>query len=111
MKIRSFMISQSFVITERAELPMPNWSITIHDRKLCNVDGRGNFCLLNVMQISHSRSCLPENVCKFLFHCYAFAYVALVLLVVGVRKKDELSVFAMRIAFMFGMATFDAVRG
>ncbi|KRZ11616.1 hypothetical protein T11_16675 [Trichinella zimbabwensis] len=26
-------------------------------------------------------------------------------------KKDELSVFAMRIAFMFGMATFDAVRG
>ncbi|KRY81044.1 hypothetical protein T4D_9742 [Trichinella pseudospiralis] len=42
-----------------------------------NVDGRGNFCLL--------KTCLPENVCKFLFHYYAFTYVALVLLVVGLR--------------------------
>ncbi|KRZ19566.1 hypothetical protein T4B_15193 [Trichinella pseudospiralis] len=35
-----------------------------------------NFCLLNVMKGMHSKTCLPENVCKFLFHCYTCAYVA-----------------------------------
>ncbi|KRX87883.1 hypothetical protein T4E_9031 [Trichinella pseudospiralis] len=28
------------------------------------------------MKGMHSKTCLPENVCKFLFHCYTCAYVA-----------------------------------
>ncbi|KRZ72611.1 hypothetical protein T10_13429 [Trichinella papuae] len=32
-----------------------------------------------------SKSCLPENACKFLFDWKAFAYVALILIVVGVQ--------------------------
>ncbi|KRY37679.1 hypothetical protein T01_4544 [Trichinella spiralis] len=46
---------------------------------------RENCCLLNVRNSSHSRTCLPENVCKFLFHCYAYVYVALVSLIAGLR--------------------------
>ncbi|KRZ12451.1 hypothetical protein T11_14644 [Trichinella zimbabwensis] len=49
------------------------------------IKSRENFCLLNVLKSSHSRTCLPENVCKFLFHCYAYAYVTLVSMVVGLR--------------------------
>ncbi|KRY94268.1 hypothetical protein T11_1340 [Trichinella zimbabwensis] len=41
-----------------------------------NINSRENFCLLNVMKRMHSKTCLPENVCKFLFDCYAYAYVA-----------------------------------
>ncbi|KRZ08261.1 hypothetical protein T11_13666 [Trichinella zimbabwensis] len=41
--------------------------------------------LLNVMKRMHSKTCLPENVCKFLFDCYAYAYVASDSMVVGVR--------------------------
>ncbi|KRZ69992.1 hypothetical protein T10_3690, partial [Trichinella papuae] len=44
-----------------------------------------NFGLLHVLESSHSRTCLPENACKFLFHCYPFSYVTLVLTVDGVR--------------------------
>ncbi|KRZ08263.1 hypothetical protein T11_10995 [Trichinella zimbabwensis] len=40
------------------------------------------------MKSKHSKSCLPENVCKFLFACYAFAYVASVSMLVGVRSSD-----------------------
>ncbi|KRY14944.1 hypothetical protein T12_742 [Trichinella patagoniensis] len=32
----------------------------------------------NVLKSNYSRTCLRENVCKFLFHCYKYAYVALV---------------------------------
>ncbi|KRY60281.1 hypothetical protein T03_1399 [Trichinella britovi] len=42
------------------------------------IKSRENFSLLNVVNCSHSSTCLPENVCKFLFHCYACVYVALV---------------------------------
>ncbi|KRX16743.1 hypothetical protein T07_232, partial [Trichinella nelsoni] len=41
--------------------------------------------LLNVRNSSHSRTCLTENVCKFLFHCYAYVYVALVSMITGLR--------------------------
>ncbi|KRZ08270.1 hypothetical protein T11_3707, partial [Trichinella zimbabwensis] len=41
--------------------------------------------LLNVLKSSRSRTCLPENVCKFFFHCYTYACVASVFMVVGVR--------------------------
>ncbi|KRY18629.1 hypothetical protein T12_13961 [Trichinella patagoniensis] len=57
----------------------------------CNITGhegiksRKNFCLLNVRNSSHSRTCLPENVCKFLFHCYACVYVALMSMIAGLR--------------------------
>ncbi|KRZ23862.1 hypothetical protein T4B_14499, partial [Trichinella pseudospiralis] len=40
--------------------------------------GRDIKNVLSVLNSSHSRTCLPENVCKFLFHCYVYAYVALV---------------------------------
>ncbi|KRZ16484.1 hypothetical protein T11_17416 [Trichinella zimbabwensis] len=50
-----------------------------------NINSRENFCLLNVMKSMHSKTCLPENVCKFLFDCYAYAYVASVSMVVVVR--------------------------
>ncbi|KRZ08781.1 hypothetical protein T11_10888 [Trichinella zimbabwensis] len=52
------------------------------DRK---IKSRKNLCLLSVLNTSYSRTCLPENVCKFLFHCYVYAYVALVSMVAGVR--------------------------
>ncbi|KRY86615.1 hypothetical protein T4D_3362 [Trichinella pseudospiralis] len=34
------------------------------------IKSRKNLCLLSVLNSYHSRTCLPENVCKFLFHCY-----------------------------------------
>ncbi|KRY72281.1 hypothetical protein T4A_7240 [Trichinella pseudospiralis] len=37
------------------------------------------------MKGMHSKTCLPENVCKFLFHCYTCAYVGLDLMLGGVR--------------------------
>ncbi|KRZ01799.1 hypothetical protein T11_8517 [Trichinella zimbabwensis] len=49
------------------------------------IKSRKNLCLLSVLNTSYSRTCLPENVCKFLFHCYVYAYVALVSMVAGVR--------------------------
>ncbi|KRZ62599.1 hypothetical protein T02_10284 [Trichinella nativa] len=49
------------------------------------IKSRENFCLLNVRNSSHSRTCLPENVCKFLFHCYAYVYVALMSMIAGLR--------------------------
>ncbi|KRZ66721.1 hypothetical protein T10_5068 [Trichinella papuae] len=56
----------------------------IFDRGL-DIKSRKNLCLLNEQKCSHSRTCLPENVCKFLFHCYVYAYMALVSMVAGVR--------------------------
>ncbi|KRZ40914.1 hypothetical protein T4C_8066, partial [Trichinella pseudospiralis] len=41
--------------------------------------------LLSVLNSYNSRTCLPENVCKFLFHCYVYSYLALVSIVAGVR--------------------------
>ncbi|KRZ40990.1 hypothetical protein T4C_2525, partial [Trichinella pseudospiralis] len=41
--------------------------------------------LLNVVKSSHSSTCLPENVCKFLFHCNAYAYMDLVSIIAGRR--------------------------
>ncbi|KRZ92031.1 hypothetical protein T08_1318, partial [Trichinella sp. T8] len=41
--------------------------------------------LINVRNTNHSSTCLLENVCKFLFHCYAYVYVALVSMVAGLR--------------------------
>ncbi|KRZ01287.1 hypothetical protein T11_7315 [Trichinella zimbabwensis] len=41
-----------------------------------SINSRENFTLLNVMKSRQSKTCLPENVCKFLFDCYAYAYVA-----------------------------------
>ncbi|KRX52047.1 hypothetical protein T06_3604 [Trichinella sp. T6] len=32
----------------------------------------------NVLKSNYSRTCSRENVCKFLFHCYTYAYGALV---------------------------------
>ncbi|KRZ95378.1 hypothetical protein T08_8081, partial [Trichinella sp. T8] len=49
------------------------------------IKSRENFCLLNVRNSSHNRTCLPENVCKFLFHCYAYVYVALMSMITGLR--------------------------
>ncbi|KRY37717.1 hypothetical protein T01_1886 [Trichinella spiralis] len=49
------------------------------------IKSRENSCLLNVRNSSHSRTCLPENVCKFLFHCYAYVYVALMSMIAGLR--------------------------
>ncbi|KRY35681.1 hypothetical protein T01_8092 [Trichinella spiralis] len=37
------------------------------------------------MKRGHSKICLPENACKFSFTCYAFVYVALVSMGVGVQ--------------------------
>ncbi|KRY27989.1 hypothetical protein T01_12762 [Trichinella spiralis] len=45
-------------------------------RLLQMIKSRENFCLLNVLKSSYSRTCLRENVCKFLFHCYTYAHVA-----------------------------------
>ncbi|KRX55250.1 Death-inducer obliterator 1, partial [Trichinella sp. T9] len=50
-----------------------------------NIKSRENFCLLNVRNSSHNRTCLPENVCKFLFHCYSYVYVALMSMIAGLR--------------------------
>ncbi|KRZ54867.1 hypothetical protein T02_12370 [Trichinella nativa] len=47
------------------------------------IKSRENFCLLNVVNCSHSSTCLPENVCKFLFHCYPYVYVALLSMIAG----------------------------
>ncbi|KRX44873.1 hypothetical protein T05_12800 [Trichinella murrelli] len=49
------------------------------------IKSRENFCFLNVRNSSHSRTCLPENVCKFLFHCYSYVYVALMSMIAGLR--------------------------
>ncbi|KRZ12364.1 hypothetical protein T11_1095, partial [Trichinella zimbabwensis] len=53
--------------------------------------------LLNELKRSHSRTCLPENACKFLFHYSAYAYVALVSMVVGMRhlhlEKREYKIY------------------
>ncbi|KRZ70704.1 hypothetical protein T10_3133 [Trichinella papuae] len=49
-----------------------------------NINSRENFCFLNVMKSRHSKTCLPENVCRFLIDCYAYAYVASDSMVVGV---------------------------
>ncbi|KRY75278.1 hypothetical protein T4A_4243 [Trichinella pseudospiralis] len=60
-------------------------SAVIIERQWYAIKSRENFCLPNVLKSSHSRTCLPENVCKFLFHCYAYSYMVLVLMIVGVR--------------------------
>ncbi|KRZ56124.1 hypothetical protein T02_7576, partial [Trichinella nativa] len=44
--------------------------------------------LINVRNTSHSSTCLLENVCKFLFHCYAYVYVALVSMVAGLWYEN-----------------------
>ncbi|KAL1227358.1 E3 ubiquitin-protein ligase [Trichinella pseudospiralis] len=49
------------------------------------IKSRKNLCLLSVLNSYHSRTCLPENVCKFLFHRYVYSYLALVSIVAGVR--------------------------
>ncbi|KRY97198.1 hypothetical protein T11_5302 [Trichinella zimbabwensis] len=55
-----------------------------HNNYFCKVSThmmlllRKNLCFLNVLNSSHSRTCLPEN-------CYAHAYEALVSMVAGVR--------------------------
>ncbi|KRX19346.1 hypothetical protein T07_10797 [Trichinella nelsoni] len=49
------------------------------------IKNRETFCLLNVRNSSHSRTCLPENVCKFLFHCYGYVYGALVSMIARLR--------------------------
>ncbi|KRZ08282.1 hypothetical protein T11_9542 [Trichinella zimbabwensis] len=53
--------------------------------KLYHINRRENFCFLNVMKSRHSKTCLPENVCKFLIDCYAYAYVASDSVVAGLR--------------------------
>ncbi|KRZ25831.1 hypothetical protein T4C_13578 [Trichinella pseudospiralis] len=50
-----------------------------------SIKSRKNLCLLSVLNSYHSRTCLPENVCKFLFHRYVYSYLALVSIVAGVR--------------------------
>ncbi|KRZ76611.1 hypothetical protein T10_7654, partial [Trichinella papuae] len=52
--------------------------------------------LLNELKRSYSRTCLPENACKFLFHCSAYAYVALDSMVVGMRCAVRPSTFGER---------------
>ncbi|KRZ01248.1 hypothetical protein T11_1428 [Trichinella zimbabwensis] len=42
-------------------------------------------CFLDLLKSRHSKSSLPENACKFLFIYDAFAYVALISMVVEVR--------------------------
>ncbi|KRX16128.1 Storkhead-box protein 1 [Trichinella nelsoni] len=54
------------------------------------IKSREKFCLLNVRNSSHGRTCLPENVCKFLFHCYACVYVALVSMIAGLRSAMKI---------------------
>ncbi|KRY86606.1 hypothetical protein T4D_13813, partial [Trichinella pseudospiralis] len=49
-----------------------------HNNYYCKIKSRKNLCLLSVLNSYHSRTCLPENVCKFLFHCYVYSYLALV---------------------------------
>ncbi|KRZ68984.1 hypothetical protein T10_11916 [Trichinella papuae] len=58
-------------------------------------NSRENFCLLNVIKSMHSKTCLPENVCKFLFDCYAYAYVASDSMVVDVRMLKKLCKYKM----------------
>ncbi|KRY72340.1 hypothetical protein T4A_1756 [Trichinella pseudospiralis] len=41
------------------------------------------------MKGMHSKTCLPENVCKFLFHCYTCAYVASGSTVVDVVVRER----------------------
>ncbi|KRY37764.1 hypothetical protein T01_15819, partial [Trichinella spiralis] len=45
---------------------------------------------LPVLKRSYCRTCLPENVCKFLFDRDALAYVALVTLIAGLRRAVRL---------------------
>ncbi|KRZ08809.1 hypothetical protein T11_12316, partial [Trichinella zimbabwensis] len=58
--------------------------------------------LLNEQKSSHSRTCLSKNACKILFHCYAYAYVALVSMVAGVRLWNNIeNGFASRLLFFY----------
>ncbi|KRX64393.1 hypothetical protein T09_3982 [Trichinella sp. T9] len=43
---------------------------------LYHINSRENFCLLNEMKCRHTKTCLPENACKSLFCCHAYAYLA-----------------------------------
>ncbi|KRY37768.1 hypothetical protein T01_649 [Trichinella spiralis] len=58
-----------------------------HNENYYCIKSGKRFCLLNVLKSCHSRTCLPENVCKFLFHCYTYVSVALVAMVVGLRYR------------------------
>ncbi|KRX44465.1 hypothetical protein T05_2906 [Trichinella murrelli] len=68
-------------------LPRPSlrvWYFVVEKNIIITIiKSRENFSLLNVVNCSHSSTCLPENVCKFLFHCCACVYVALVSMIAG----------------------------
>ncbi|KRY86265.1 hypothetical protein T4D_144 [Trichinella pseudospiralis] len=66
-----------------AGFPMNSHSV---DLVKGEIKSRKNLCLLSVLNSYHSRTCLPENVCKFLFHRYVYSYLALVSIVAGVRN-------------------------
>ncbi|KRX96145.1 hypothetical protein T4E_10749 [Trichinella pseudospiralis] len=50
-----------------------------------HLKSREKFCFLNVLKMSYSRTCLPKNASKLLFHCFVYDYEVSVLMVVGVQ--------------------------
>ncbi|KRY64351.1 hypothetical protein T4A_1862 [Trichinella pseudospiralis] len=46
---------------------------------------RKTCCLLSLIKSVHSKTCLLENVCKFLFHCNAYSFVSSGSMAVGIR--------------------------
>ncbi|KRY89318.1 hypothetical protein T4D_17009, partial [Trichinella pseudospiralis] len=49
------------------------------------IKSREKFPFFNVLKSRYSSACLRENACKFLFHFYAYAYVASVSMIAGQR--------------------------
>ncbi|KRY72051.1 hypothetical protein T4A_6055 [Trichinella pseudospiralis] len=75
------------------------------------INNREKFCLLNVPKSSHSRTCLLENLCKFLLHCYSHANMASVSMIASLRCAvrvqrcfpcDEDHGMALKTALRFG---------
>ncbi|KRY87109.1 hypothetical protein T4D_10732 [Trichinella pseudospiralis] len=60
-----------------------------HNNDYCKVPthiiSREKFRFFNVLESRYSSACLRENACKFLFHFYAYAYVASVPMIAGQR--------------------------
>ncbi|KRZ40822.1 hypothetical protein T4C_12557 [Trichinella pseudospiralis] len=60
-----------------------------HNNDYCKVPthiiSREKFRFFNVLESRYSNACLRENACKFLFHFYAYAYVASVPMIAGQR--------------------------
>ncbi|KRX26865.1 hypothetical protein T07_12240 [Trichinella nelsoni] len=51
-------------------------SLSREECKIITIKSPENYCLISVLNSSYSKTRSREKVCKFLFHCSAYAYVA-----------------------------------